>query len=166
MMTTATIHHALSFNRNGLIEVHVRVDDQLAARRKFRSSCSALDETTKAQPKGFVLGSAPDLDYVPVYAGNCKMLANQMSDDEKWQNLSKTRQGIHVPLPDSPPALVTIPKPMSLMTLSQPTPLDDVALKERLSMNCNNPLEGKNRGIIKEEKLNSPFLQIKVKISS
>lgn len=133
VITAKSVNHALSFNGKGFIEIHIRVDDQLVARRRFRSSCSALDETTKAQlvdshcpVKGFVLGSTPsDMDYVPVYAGNCKMLANQMSDDEKWQNLSKTRQGLHVPLPDQLPPV----KLMSLMALAPP--LDDVALKER-----------------------------------
>lgn len=159
--TTTTVNHALAFDSSGYIEIHIRVDDNLAVRRRFRSSCSALDETTKVQivdkqqvgSKVFTLGSAPsDLDYVPVYAGNCKMIANQMSDDEKWQNLSKARSSMSVPVQDSssssspPPPL--IPKPMSLMTLSQSSPpLDDVALqKERLSMSSSHPAEGKGIG--------------------
>lgn len=148
----ASINHALTFDVNGFIEIQVRVDHQ--TRRRFRSSCSALDGTTTAQvlrdssssssSKGFALGSAPsDLDYVPVYAGNCKMLANQMSDDEKWQNLSKKRQGL-----DSPVSDYAIPKPMSLMTLSQPSPpLDDVALKERVSNYNNIPGEGERASV-------------------
>lgn len=142
----SVVNHALAFDSNGYIEIYIHVDDQLAVRRRFRSSCSALDQTTKVQlSKGFHIGSAPsDLDYIPVYAGNCKMIANQMSDDEKWQNLSKARSSGNVPVKDSsssPPPL--LPKPMSLMTLTtQSTPLDDVALKERLSMSGSTPVDG------------------------
>lgn len=149
---------ALGFNEYGVIEIQTRVDDQQSVRRKLRSSCSALDETTKTQladnepVKGFyALGSAPsDLDYVPVYAGNCKMIANQMSDDEKWQNLSRARLGLSADQPAAPgeKQLSAIAKPMSLLALPpplSPPPLDDIALKEKMTR-CTSSSMGK-RGL-------------------
>lgn len=146
----SSIDSALAFN-GGYIELSIRIMKPIPAKRTFRSSCSALDLSTSSaakiaatpDTKVFSLGSAPsDLDYVPVYAGNCKTIANQISDDEKWHNLSKTRQGV-VGQPQTTTNAsdmgTSIIKPMSLMTLSQsPTKLDDVALKERLttSMSC------------------------------
>lgn len=154
----SAINHALTFNSGGFIEIQVRSDDQQVSRRKLRSSCTALDDTIMVQnvdeqqqggggsQKIFMsnsLGSTlpSDLDlYVPVYAANCKMIANQMSDDEKWQKLSKVRGSTVVSESQD------IPKPMSMISLSHP-PLDDVAMKDRTKGIFINPPEGRKMNL-------------------
>lgn len=146
-----SINHALTFSNNGFIEIHVRSDDQRAIGRRLRSSCTALDDTVTlhnvdeqqgGSPKIFLSNSmgSTELDlYVPVYAANCKMIELQMSDDEKWQKLSKVR-GSTAASEAVAGESQDIPKPMSMISLTQ-HPLDDVP-RDRTKGIFINPPEG------------------------
>lgn len=92
----AAADHVIDFT-NGSLDLLVR--SQFSPKIKLRSSCSALDETTRVlsvdepSPKVFPCSPIPpDLDYVPVYALNCNMLA----DDDKWKRMSEMRTGVAI----------------------------------------------------------------------